>query len=92
MKDAQKELLIKIKMSVLELDPYELVKAELDSFWPSLYLDYPSQIKYDIENLCSELEECFYLWEQDEYIASLQAYGAVGAIKKLKEKIYDNIH
>lgn len=78
-----KEVLIKF----IDLDPYEVVKCDLDSFEPYAYVEIPDSLKQEIESLSEEDREKF----EDiagEYIDLLQQGGVDFMKSELSEYIY----
>ena len=52
-----------IKDKVLSLSPYDTVKCGMDSFDPYIYLDYPEEMRKEIDSLSQEEVDEYDEWE-----------------------------
>lgn len=71
-----------IKKAIVALDPYTVVKADLDCFAPYAYFDLPHSISIHIESL-SEDEEADIVSFMDDYLCALQSRGTAIAWDEL---------
>lgn len=78
--------LIERKIKILELDPYQIVKCDMDSFCPYVWVDLPEELRYEgTEEECDEFNDWL-----DEYIAIIQDFGSEQGLKKLKDELLIN--
>lgn len=70
--------LLKLQKEVIKLDPYDVVKCDLDGFSAYAYIDLPDVLCDEREfNLSQEEDEAFSKW-QDELLSRLQDEGLKG--------------
>ena len=71
-------VLCELKLKVLDLDPYDIVKVDMDSFCPYTFVKLPSGLRKFKSKLVSDdydYEDEYEEWINEEYIENLQNSG-----------------